>query len=175
MEIRLDKIGDDPYPWRESRTISAESLQRRQLVGLSNVSWGGAVTPISSGFLFSAQLEYKQELSCPRCLKTSWTPVTADVELLLVAASEEPLEGELGLREEDLSVIFVEGEVLDTEPILLEQLQLNVPMRQLCRPDCAGLCPSCGADLNKAACECDSEQGDPRWADLAALRDKLAE
>ncbi len=173
MEIRLDKIGDDPYPWRESRTIPAESLQREQLVGLSDLSWGGTVTPISTGFLFSARLEYRQELLCPRCLKSSWMPVSAGVELMLLTAAEEPMTGEVELEEEDLSVVYVDGEVFETEPVLMEQLQLNLPMRHLCRPDCAGLCPSCGADRNEKACGCQTESHDPRWEALAELRDKL--
>jgi uncharacterized protein len=72
-----------------------------------------------------------------------------------------------------MGVLHVAGEVLETEPILLEQLQLNIPMKPLCRPDCAGLCPVCGADLNLGACACPERAGDPRLAALAALRDRM--
>jgi uncharacterized protein len=56
--------------------------------------------------------------------------------------------------------------------VLIEQLQLNIPMKPLCRPDCAGLCPTCGADLNQTRCAC-AKSVDPRWAGLAVLRDRL--
>ena len=72
-----------------------------------------------------------------------------------------------------MGVLHVAAEVVETEPILLEQLQLNIPMKPLCRPDCAGLCPLCGADLNLGACDCSEPVGDPRWAALAALRDRM--
>jgi uncharacterized protein len=49
-------------------------------------------------------------------------------------------------------------------------LVLGVPARSLCRPDCRGLCPSCGQDLNQTACDCSAQEIDPR---LEALRDLL--
>jgi uncharacterized protein len=69
-------------------------------------------------------------------------------------------------------VHYVSEEILETEPVLIEQLQLNIPMKPLCRPDCAGLCPTCGADLNQGACAC-AKPADPRWDRLAALRERL--
>jgi len=78
--------------------------------------------------------------------------------------------GEHALHESDLGVLYVEGPVLETDPILVEQLQLNIPMKPLCRPDCPGLCPRCGADLNLGSCECTAPTGDSRWAALSVLR-----
>ena len=54
-------------------------------------------------------------------------------------------------------------------------MQLDVPMRPLCREECAGLCPTCGATSNEGDCGCGAETEDPRWAGLAALRDRLAD
>jgi uncharacterized protein len=51
-----------------------------------------------------------------------------------------------------------------------EQVLLSLPSRTLCQPDCKGLCPRCGQNLNQATCNCNSaEQHDPRWKALAAL------
>ncbi len=81
------------------------------------------------------------------------------------------------LSEDDLDTVVVGEEVLDTAPIVLEQLQLNIPMRALCRPDCRGLCPRCGADLNERGgeCSCAGSEPDPRWAALASLKGRLDE
>ncbi len=70
-------------------------------------------------------------------------------------------------------MLYVNQPVLDTEPLLYEQLQLNIPMRQLCREDCAGLCPTCGANRNAGECGCEVDDADPRWSALAALRPKI--
>ena len=74
-----------------------------------------------------------------------------------------------------MGVVVLDEEVLETKPILIEQLQLNIPMKPLCRPDCAGLCPTCGADLNLGPCGCPTGGSDPRWAGLQLLKDRLNE
>jgi uncharacterized metal-binding protein YceD (DUF177 family) len=90
-----------------------------------------------------------------------------------VRTSAKAIEHEL--LEDDLSVLVLGEEVLDTRTILLEQLQLNIPMKPLCRPDCRGLCPNCGADRNRpGACSCAAPAGDPRWAALASIQRRLA-
>jgi uncharacterized protein len=97
-------------------------------------------------------------------------PVAADVDLLLLRDAPQPREGEHELEEEDLGVVHVEGETFDTGPLLREQLQLGVPMKPLCREDCRGLCPQCGADRNRGDCDCKDDWVDPRWAALADLK-----
>ena len=170
MLIEFAEINDEPFRWAKTKTIDASLLEAEQLVELGPISWTGEVSKTSTGFLLSGRLEYEQQLACPRCLKPTSMSVSSDVELLIEARSNEPTIGEIELEEEDLDVLYVEGEELDTEPILIEQLQLNIPMRRLCREDCRGLCPACGVDLNEETCECERNETDPRWAALEKLR-----
>ena len=93
-----------------------------------------------------------------------------DVELMILVERQPEAESEHSLHEQDLGDLYVTEEILETDPILIEQLQLNVPMKPLCRPDCKGLCPECGADLNEGACSCGEAKVDSRWAALAALK-----
>jgi uncharacterized protein len=79
---------------------------------------------------------------------------------------------ELELAEEDLNLVTVPEPLIDTRPIVIEQLHLAIPMKPLCREDCKGLCNQCGADLNEGSCGC-GPVGDVRLAKLAALRGKL--
>ena len=60
---------------------------------------------------------------------------------------------------------------LDAGPALREELLLALPDYTLCRPECRGLCPQCGTDLNEGDCDCVEATGDPRWE---ALRTQLA-
>lgn len=76
------------------------------------------------------------------------------------------------LVEEDLGVVTLTEPLLDTRPIVIEQIHLGIPMKPLCREDCQGLCGTCGADLNEGPCSC-APTGDARLAKLAALRGKL--
>lgn len=63
----------------------------------------------------------------------------------------------------------LEGEVVDLEPMVRDAIVLGLPLAPLCRPDCAGLCPTCGEDRNAVECSCQPVT-DPRWATLDALR-----
>ncbi len=169
MIISLKKIGQEPFVWRESLSVSADSLRRQELLKLSEVACRGQVSVVSAGHLLQASLSYEQTLACSRCLGPVTEPVESQIELVISPRSPEPTAGEVELEESDLNTLFVDDEQLDTRPILLEQLQLNIPMRSHCREDCAGLCPVCGANRNEATCECADQEVDPRWEALRAL------
>lgn len=170
MLIKLDQIADEPFSWRESPPISLASLGRDELLGLSDLTWSGRVSRELEGYRLEARLHYKQTLSCTRCLKPVEDTVNEEIELLLRTGSAEPLLGEHELSANDLETLHVDGDELDTTPILLEQIQLNIPLKPLCREDCAGLCPQCGADRNTAACDCAETEIDPRWRGLERWR-----
>jgi uncharacterized protein len=175
MEIQLDRIEDEPLNWKDPQELPPGALERLEVVALTPVSWRGTVSPVGGGYLFDGQLSYAQTLTCPRCLGTSEVTVETRVELLVRAGASQPTMGDHELEASDLGELKIEGKTLDTQPILMEQLQLNVPMHPLCREDCAGLCPHCGADLNRTTCECDRGPEDPRWAALGELRDRFEE
>ncbi|MHB1930154.1 MAG: YceD family protein [Acidimicrobiales bacterium] len=61
-------------------------------------------------------------------------------------------------------------DTLDLEPLARDALLLGLPLAPLCREDCAGLCPTCGADLAEGGCGCARPPADARWAALDVLR-----
>lgn len=173
MKIRLHEIGDEPYTWSEEERVSAAALGRSEVLELGAIAWSGRIERLDSGYLLRARLAYDQTLACQRCLGRVTEPVAEELELLVLRHDPAAGQEERELEEQDLGVLVVDGDELDLTPILLEQIQLNVPMRPLCREECAGLCPTCGADLNQGRCRCGPRPVDPRWSDLAALRDSL--
>jgi uncharacterized protein len=80
-------------------------------------------------------------------------------------------EDQTQLEEDELGIVRVAGNEISTEPLLAEQVLLNLPMKPLCRPACAGLCPTCGADRNLEHCGC-KLPADARLAGLEAWFDK---
>ena len=68
----------------------------------------------------------------------------------------------------DLDVLYYEDFVVPFDPLIEEQLQLELPMKALCRDDCRGLCPQCGADRNAAPCDCAPPE-DERWKSLKTI------
>lgn len=165
MIIHLDRIREEPYRWDERVAVPAESLDREILCELGEVGWSGEVARAARGFRLTASLQYTQTLNCTRCLKPVDVPVESDVELMVEVKGSMPVVGEIRLQPSDLGTLALDEPELDTRPILIEQLQLNVPMTVLCRPDCAGLCPHCGADRNENPSCCEPET-DPRWEAL---------
>jgi uncharacterized protein len=175
MQIWLDQVRDEPFNWDETQSVSPQALDRYELLALSPVHWRGQVVFTDPGFFLRARLSYEQTLSCNRCLKPIVEPTRADVELVIVVESQPEAESEHALHEQDLGQLYIDKEMLETDPILIEQLQLNVPMKPLCREDCKGLCRECGADLNDGPCSCAGPKVDARWASLAALKSRLEE
>lgn len=171
MEIRLDRLTDEPFHWQEKLTIPVETLNRSELEDLGTVSCQGRVEATDEGFLFEAHLVYEQTLVCVRCLTPFVDEVDKVVELRVVPRGPEATVGELELSTADLTLLNLDDEILDTMPIILEQLQLNIPMRALCREDCAGLCPVCGNNRNDQSCQCEEREIDPRWEVLKDWRE----
>ncbi|MEM7356976.1 MAG: DUF177 domain-containing protein [Acidobacteriota bacterium] len=167
MKIRLDQV-DKPFDWQETLSLSSKQLDRAELISLGEIECRGRVSPMVEDFLLRATLSYDQELRCMRCLKPVMASVSTDIEFLLQIGSET-VDEERELRTEELGVLTVSSPEFDTQPLLIEQIQLAVPMKPLCREDCAGLCTRCGADLNDSPCGC-AAVADPRWAALGALR-----
>jgi uncharacterized protein len=114
------------------------------------------------------------EMDCSRCLEPFEVPVDATFDLRYVPLTENTGEGEREVSEDDLMTAYYREGMLDLIELLREQFVLALPMKPLCTPDCRGLCPQCGANLNKTQCTCAPAWEDPRLAPLKSLltRDK---
>jgi uncharacterized protein len=110
------------------------------------------------------------ELSCGRCLEPFRLPFDATFDLRYLPASELTTEDEREVAEEDLDTSYYRNDQIDLNELLREQFYLALPMKPLCREQCAGLCPHCGKDLNEGACACDARWEDPRLAPLRELK-----
>jgi len=100
--------------------------------------------------------------------------VRSSFELILIA-DEPSAEGDDEQQVDDreaLLFVAAEGRV-ELRDVVREQMYLNLPLKPLCRPDCRGLCPTCGADRNRLECGCRSEEIDDRLAPLLELKNKL--
>jgi uncharacterized protein len=110
------------------------------------------------------------ELGCSRCLEPFALKVDAPFDLRYLPAAAMSLEAEREVPDEDLDLSYYRDDHIDLNELLREQFYLALPMKPLCREDCRGLCPQCGANLNTAACDCATAWEDPRLAALKSLR-----
>ena len=115
----------------------------------------------------AGRLTGELELTCSRCLDPYRLPVATEFDLRYVPRTENVGEGEREVEEDDLSTAFYSNDEIDLRQLMMEQFQLALPMKPLCRDACKGLCPQCGTNLNTGSCSCDSRWTDPR---LEALK-----
>jgi len=110
------------------------------------------------------------EMACARCLRPHTEHLDESFEVIYypVPAKQTPAD-EAELHATDLDVGYYDGETLSLLDVLREQLLIGLPVQPLCQANCAGLCPSCGQDLNDGPCGCQRAAGDPRFAVLAQL------
>ena len=118
----------------------------------------------------SGHLHTRIELVCARCLEPVTDEITKDFDLFYRPAKDEPKTEEMQLKDDDTDIAFFEGDGLFLSDVLAEEMLLSVPMKVICRSDCRGLCPHCGANLNSEECRCEARGTDPRLAPLARLK-----
>jgi uncharacterized protein len=112
------------------------------------------------------------ELQCSRCLRKFSKDIAADVNVVYHPIEELKGEEKHEIKQDELDMGFYEGDELDVEELVTEQIILAVPMKPLCSESCKGLCPRCGADLNMGSCACAGKEPDPRFAVLKNILDK---
>ncbi len=116
------------------------------------------------------QFSVRVELVCARCLDVVTEEVSKDFDLFYRPQPTAAKGEEIHLKEGDTEVAFFEGEGIFLADVLIEQVNLQIPMKAICRADCRGLCPQCGANLNHDDCRCETRAVDPRLAPLARLK-----
>ncbi len=118
----------------------------------------------------SGELHTKLELVCARCLEPVTEEVSREFDLFYRPMKSMTDEEEARLKFDDTEIAFFEGDGLFLADVLAEQVLLALPMKVICRGDCRGLCPHCGANLNTDECRCESHATDSRLAPLARLK-----
>jgi uncharacterized protein len=117
--------------------------------------------------------EMTATLSCSRCLNEYTHPIEADFREEYFPASEMSAGRDHKLSADEMDVGYYSDDQIDVKDIAMEQMLLVVPIKQLCKPECKGLCPECGKDLNAGSCGCERADVDPRLSKLSELKERL--
>jgi uncharacterized protein len=121
---------------------------------------------VVEGILVRGTLAVRVEVACSRCLTPVELPLTVSVMELFTdpARQEEDEEDDPGYE------LLDDRTALDLSTLARDAVLIDLPLQVRCRPDCLGLCPTCGVDRNREDCgHADEPVGDPRWAALADL------
>ena len=170
MRIELENLegskGDFAHVYKPEDLNPVD--ERISLTGPATVT--GKVRLAGNEVFVKGHVDTRARVECDRCLQPVEAPVDADFELEYITGSEYESGGVAELTEAEMSVAVFDGEAIDVDEIVKEQIVLAVPTRMLCREDCKGICPECGMDRNTGDCSCTTEDIDPRWAALKNLK-----
>ncbi len=121
------------------------------------------------GILVRGELNTTVRCVCSRCLEIFEYRLRLEIAEEFFPTVDVITGLPLEIPEEDSSFTIDEKHILDLGEAVRQYALLSLPMKLVCRPDCAGLCPNCGANLNLERCRCSASAPDPRWGELSKL------
>ena len=170
MKVDLLSVSDEPLPFSFQLAPDDIDLDTEGVRIVDDISVIGELSKNAAKTDVRGSIQAPVEIDCTRCL----TPVRKDLDIVIEADFVDkellPDSRETHLESNDLDTDVIDGNELDLNEVVREQILLNLPETVLCREDCKGICPQCGKDLNEGDCQCGGEEIDPRWAALKDLK-----
>jgi uncharacterized protein len=170
MRIELDKL--EEHGGKFERLYEANELPlddpEVRLVEPAEVS--GRIRRKGPDVELRGQLHTKLEVRCGRCLQPVELPISAEFKERFVRTITWAAEEQHELEAEDLNISVFDGEGIELDALVREEILLALPVNVLCREDCQGLCPLCGIDRNMNNCQCETDEVDARWQKLKELQ-----
>lgn len=122
------------------------------------------------GVLVTGRLTTAFVTECARCLAPVRQAIDCELEEEFKATVEVLTGAPIAVDpDEDPALLIDAQHILDLAEVVRQELWLSQDQAPLCRPDCRGLCPTCGQDLNSGPCNCAADEVDTRWAVLRHL------
>jgi uncharacterized protein len=138
-------------------------LNLQDELSLTHVTGVVRVTRTAQGLLVQVKMQGVTEGECSRCLTEIQQPLEVDFTELYAFSPDQQTESGL---------MVPETGKIDLAPLIRDEFLLSIPLNSLCKPDCKGLCPVCGENLNETDCGHAEPSIDPRLSDLKKLLEK---
>ncbi|MFZ5998837.1 MAG: YceD family protein [Nitrospirota bacterium] len=167
MKIIVSEIPEEGIDLELDEHLRTESVKI-----LSPVHASLRIDKVGSEVLVKGTVDADVELQCSRCLKGFTMHIQSPLNVVYDPAEMISREENYKLASDELDTGFYRQDELDTDELLHEQLLLNIPMKPLCDPECKGICPRCGTDLNVSGCTCEIKEIDSRLKVLEQLLKK---
>lgn len=151
------------YDIRESKPLPQGEGSLSELTGSVDLM------RTDEGILVSATLHCTVASRCSRCLTDISYPLTLTFQEEYLPTVDASTGEPLPLPTDSDAFLIDRHQVLDLTEAVRQYRLTAEPMQPLCKPDCLGLCPHCGYNLNEGPCGCSEQETDTRWAALAEL------
>jgi len=123
---------------------------------LSPIEYELMVTKSGDGVWVEGPVRGLLSMSCARCLEEFALSVDSALDIMLLPKEKGPIAPEVELQTNEMNLYYFEGEEIDLDPYVYEEVMLNLPIKALCSEACKGMCPSCGKNLNIEDCHCET-------------------
>jgi uncharacterized protein len=170
MRIELEKLEGSRGTFCHVYQVSELAFDEPDLRMTGSAEVQGRVRRENDEAELSGELHAKVSAPCARCLKLVELPIDVKFAERFVPAVGWRNEEGHELREDELNLAVFDGEAIELDEVVREEILLAVPAQVLCREDCKGLCPVCGIDRNESDCNCEATPVDSRWEKLKDLR-----
>ncbi len=171
MRVRVDEIPDSgrtlSFHWDQEmlgRFVPPDDPFNLKLLGPVNVVL--TLDKLTDHVRITGTIKGSLEVACHRCLMPVALPLDERVDIYLVTETQVERDDEEELEDDELLYEFFDGEVIEIDTMVAEQIFLALPFKVLCSEDCKGLCPGCGANLNEEACGCKADRSRSPFAVL---------
>jgi uncharacterized protein len=176
MHIHIEQISENGLPLQFEETPEAFPVLA-EMVDKGACEFRAPISVTLRALRFGDMVEVDGDintsvrLSCGRCLQKFEASLNSRFSLTYRLRESDTKEAEsrqeeLELKAEDMGLIYYQGEEIDLTNEIQEQVVMAFPLRALCQPDCKGLCPDCGSDLNDGKCGCDKKALTGKFAAL---------
>ncbi|HJQ32718.1 MAG TPA: DUF177 domain-containing protein [Pyrinomonadaceae bacterium] len=173
MRIEVENLTAAGKPFEHNYGAEEVDLEDEGARVVGETAVRGSASRKGEQVRLRGEIRTEVELLCDRCLAPTRSPLAVEFDTSFIPQEAEAAKAEnVELLSEDLILSAYDGEAVDLDELVREQVLLALPSRRLCREDCKGLCPKCGTDLNAGHCSCEQGEIDPRWSALAGLKDK---
>jgi uncharacterized protein len=173
MRIEVEELTAAAKPFEHTYRAGEVELEEEGARVVSDAEVRGGASRKGQEVRLRGEIRTEVELLCDRCLAPARKPLAVEFDTSFIPQEVEAVKAEnVELQAEDLILSAYEGDSVDLDELVREQILLGLPLRHLCREDCKGLCHRCGTDLNAGSCSCEQGEFDPRWSALADLKDK---
>ena len=170
MRIELDKLEEQGGKFTQVYEAHELPLDEPDIRLVEPAEVSGRIQRDGKEVELRGRLHTKLEVVCGRCLKPVELPLATEFKERFVRAVSWAAEEQHQLQAEDLDLAVFDGEGIELDDLVREELLLAVPVNVLCQEDCRGLCPNCGIDRNLNDCQCQSNEIDSRWEKLKELQ-----
>jgi uncharacterized protein len=152
--IKLSDIEDKLVLKGEMINSAFKNLEERQFTVEAPVLFELLVKKQEDSIRIAGPVKSTVIMTCSRCLEEFSCSIDTYLDIKLAPKGLVPQATEAELRQDDMDIYYYDGDEIDLDPFIYDEVLLNVPVRPLCREDCAGICHSCGKNRNVEPCSC---------------------